>query len=251
MMGQGTGQRSNLTMNHGSYYLDTTVSAKVQGATGATNLNVFLKDQSYYVYLLYAKASTHQQYSLYIGKNYSEADALAKVTTGLVNPFKGTKPVFIPGTGSTPEWITSKTYDPKTGFITVAIDLAEQESIFEKDLSDSCRPETYCSVHTDGMCGCKPGSNCKHNSVCSWGPKQPDCPVAGCFGFAVKMPSDFDSSKFAKPIATPKPIHFSGDSGSDPYFASGNIVFYNVPEKVSGAQCFYSKPPTGSADDTQ
>ena len=189
MMGQGTGQRSNLTMNHGSYYLDTTVSAAVQRTAGAGNLNVFLKDQSYYVYLLYAKTSTHQQYSMYIGKGIEEDAALAEVTTGLVNPFKGTKPVFIPGAGSTSDWITGKTYDPKTGFITVTIDLSKQGPIFAADRVDSCRPESYCSVRNDGSCGCKAGSNCKHNAVCSWGPKQPDCPVGGCFGFAVKCPA--------------------------------------------------------------
>ena len=53
MMGQSLGQRSTLTMNHGSYYLDTTLPAEVQGATppggGTTpsNLNVFAASQSY------------------------------------------------------------------------------------------------------------------------------------------------------------------------------------------------------------
>ena len=248
MMGQGTGQRSNLTMNHGSYYLDTTVSAAVQRTAGAGNLNVFLKDQSYYVYLLYAKTSTHQQYSMYIGKGIEEDAALAEVTTGLVNPFKGTKPVFIPGAGSTSDWITGKTYDPKTGFITVTIDLSKQGPIFAADRAVfmSARELLQRAQLTDRAV-CKAGSNCKHNAVCSWGPKQPiNCPVGGCFGFAVKMPSNFDSSKFTKPLAAPKPIHFSGDSGSDSYFAPGNVTFVNVSQDISGAQCFYSKPPEGT-----
>ena len=32
MMGQSLGQRSTLTMNHGSYYIDTTVPLDVQEA---------------------------------------------------------------------------------------------------------------------------------------------------------------------------------------------------------------------------
>src|SRR6202012_2063517 len=39
MMGQGTGQRSNMTLNHGSYYIDTTVSLDDQKVP---NPNVFL-----------------------------------------------------------------------------------------------------------------------------------------------------------------------------------------------------------------
>ena len=42
MMGQNTFQRSGLTVNHGVYYVDTTVSKNTQTNAGAESVNTFV-----------------------------------------------------------------------------------------------------------------------------------------------------------------------------------------------------------------
>ncbi len=249
MMGQNGGQRSNLTMNHGGYYIDTTVPLGVQtgppppGGTQVTNPNVFAAGQSYYVYVLYAKSSLHQTYTMYIGTLPKKEDGKATVQTGTVDPSAGTTPTFNPGTiDGSPDWIT-KDYDPDTGILSVTIDLKGQTSVFDADRPKFCQPASYCSVHSDGSCGCKGGSSCKEDSICSWGPKELDCPVAGCFGFSVTLPDSFMLEAAALP--PPTPVLFT--SGEPGYFKPGNLKFYNVGEDVAGS-CHYDTPPdTASA----
>jgi hypothetical protein len=234
MMGQATGQRSTMSMSHGSYYVDTTVPAATQGYS-----NVFQAGQTYWFYVLYAKPSLHQTYSMYIGKNLSENDAVALVQTGLMEP---THNVFTPGLGpdATSDWITAKNYDPSTGVLSIIIDLGEQSNVLTKDKVNFCQPTSYCSYINDS-CQCNPNnSECKDNSVCSWGTKEIDCPVAGCFAFSVKMPDGFQTG--GAPIPPPDPVLFSKGADSS-YFAS--VAFTNVPSSISGEACYYPTPPPG------
>lgn len=236
MMGQATGQRSVMTVNHGNYYIDTTVSA---GEQPVPDKNVFLPGQPYYIYLLYATPETKQTYSLYIGK-VSDQEAMASVVPGIVNIDTAKYEFAAKPAGN---WIT-KTYDRDNGVLSVTIDLSGQADVFKDDRPLFCQPQSYCSVQSDGSCGCAPGSNCTENSVCAWSTKDLDCPLAGCFGFSVTMPSDFSAVK--QRDLPPAPIRFAGDPGSDPYFAPGTTSFYNVDESVSGKQCFYPNPPQAS-----
>jgi hypothetical protein len=64
--------------------------------------------------------------------------------------------------------------------------------------------------------------------------QQANCPVAGCFGFSITMPSGFEAAK--QTDLPPAPIHFVGDPGGDPYFDKGTIQFYNEDQSISGAQ---------------
>jgi hypothetical protein len=252
MQSQATGQRSNLTMNHGSYYIDSTVPLATQlgSNTGPDTKpiaypNVFLAGHAYYIYVLYAKPSLHQTYSMYIGTGLSSAAGEGAIATGIVNPFPGTTPTFTAGTGSSPDWITAKTYDPTTGVVSVTIDLSQQTSVFNAVQSQFCQPTTYCSANSDGSCGCKAGTSCvAADSVCSWGPKEIDCPPAGCFGFSITLPASFQTATTTQPIPPPAPVLFS--NSGDPYFAPGNIQFSNVPESVAGS-CYYPTPPTAQA----
>ena len=70
MMGQETGQRSSLTVNHGTYYVDTTVGKDRQLAcTGAPCvINLFKKNETYYLFLIFARDTTEQIYRFYVGK---------------------------------------------------------------------------------------------------------------------------------------------------------------------------------------
>ena len=173
------------------------------------NPNVFVASQSYYIYVLYSKPSLHQTYSLYIGTGLSQAAAFATVTTGIVTPWDGLPITFAAGTfNGSPDWIQSKTYNATTGVLSVTMDLGEQTSVFSAAQADSCQPASYCSVHSDGSCGCKPGSSCTGRFRLLLGNKEIDCPSAGCFGFSVTLPSTFQTATAAQPIPPPAPVLF-------------------------------------------
>jgi hypothetical protein len=234
MMGQGTGQRSNMTLNHGSYYIDTTVPHEQQRVE---NPNVFLAGHEYYLYFLYATSHFHQTYSLYIGK-VDEQEGLNAVKVGRVGVDSG-KYTFEPKPGG--DWVSNKTYDPKTGLLTVTVDLSGHQKEFNDDRPDFCQPKSYCSYKpATNSCGCKPGSNCKEDSVCNWAVKDIDCPIAGCFGLSITMPRTFEAVK--QPGLPPPPVRYVGDSESDPFFRIGHVTFDNASEEIAGA-CRYPAPP--------
>jgi hypothetical protein len=237
MMGQGNGQRSTMTVNHGNYYIDTTLSGTDQQSTGATTTNVFLPNRQYEIYFIYATPKTHQTYSLYIGK-VTQEEAMAAVKPGTVDISTDSFPFTANPSGN---WVTNKTYDTTTGILTVTVDLAQQAAVFNTDRPQFCQPTTYCSIQGDGSCGHKNTDGTVDASVCGWSNKEIDCPIAGCFGFSVTMPPGFVAGKQAN--LPPAPIHFVGDPGSDPYFAPGKVQFYNVDQSISGAQCRYDMPP--------
>ena len=69
MMGQNTFQRSGLTVNHGVYYIDTTVSKQTEVNAGAQSVNVFVAGGKYDLFFLYTKPHTQQIYKLFVGQN--------------------------------------------------------------------------------------------------------------------------------------------------------------------------------------
>ncbi len=77
LMGQSKFQRSSLTTNNNTYYIDTTPSKNAQlnppGINpGISHVNVFIKNQTYYVFLLFAKFTTKQTYDLYVGPGFNK-----------------------------------------------------------------------------------------------------------------------------------------------------------------------------------
>ena len=76
MGGQSTYQRSTLTANHGTYYLDTSVSLNTQNTENFTtetpiSVNVFKGGQTYYMFFLYTKPETQQTYQIYVGPGFT------------------------------------------------------------------------------------------------------------------------------------------------------------------------------------
>ena len=282
MMGQSTGQRSTLTINHGRFYMDTSNNCTVQNPGGNppgsgnppgclpyqlpngkpqvdVGVSVFEPGQTYYVYFIYGRASTYLTFDIYLGPN----DETGKWA---VSPIKGVfdgEPYEFCTVGSGPPcnmtgeqpWLLTPTYDRAKNVLTVTVDLSKSTIVqdFSSELAKSCQPLTYCAV-TNNVCGCKPGTNCKEEKVgnqivgpCTWGPKDPDCPDTGCYGFSFTMPSDWPGPP-AQHVDPPDGVLFST---GDPYFTldyndSGkpNVNFGAVnPGKFGqGSQCDYRMP---------
>ena len=243
MMGQNNAQRSTLTLNHAQYYLDTTVPGVNQtpppGSGLPQRLTVFQPNQNYYVFFLFATNSTRQTYSLYIGAGLSQSQAKAAITPARVTTPDDSFPMTPDPSGT---WATFNSYDATTGVLTVNVDLSEAADLEPQNRGAFCQPTSFCSWNpAANSCGCKPGSGCTDDQICSYGTKDIDCPVAGCYAFNIAMPAGFATAPPTQPILPPLPIAF--DDADPPYFHQGTVTFANAPESVAG-ECHYPAPPT-------
>ena len=240
MLGQGNGQRSTLTINHGRYYIDTSYDCANQGGciappTDRHGNSVFLKDHSYYVYFIYGRQSTRLTFDIYLGPNdetnkWKVAAVRGKFDTDTFD-FKAV---------DNAAWIGPPAFKYEDGksILTVPVDLSKSSiaTEFQNAMKDSCAPSTYCELKADKKtCGCKAGSGCKDEDVCTWGPKDPDCPEEGCYGFVFTMPDDFVVP--AQPVTPPAPEKFTDIT----YFEGDNVVFNALDLGKFGqdSQCDY------------
>ena len=256
MMGEATGQRSTLTVNHGLYYIDDQVGRQAQMAAGATNLNVYLRGQVYYTYFLYAKSSLNQSYQMFVGYGLNKQQVIASVQPYRVDT-STLAYVFTPAQGAS---FLTVSYDDRplptgTGLVTISVNLNAYESDFDNSKVNFCRPASYCQAQgspPNTTCVCNPKNpDCTDNSVCSWAIKDIDCPNTGsgnparegCFAFGITLPGTFQTD-IAKPAA-PGKFKCDPQNPNIPcdknYAANWTIPFeINVP---GGAQCTYSAPP--------
>jgi hypothetical protein len=251
MMGENNAQRSVLTLNHAQYYMDTTLSDTTQvtpppGSNQFTpqvqNVNVFQAGQTYTVFFLFAKQSTQQTYSFNVGTGLSTAQVKAVVQDVRVGIPSDN---FVTTTVASGTWATVPTggYDSTTGILTVDVTLSGLNDLNPQDASRAayCQPTTYCSWNSStSSCGCKAGSGCTDDQVCSYATKDIDCPADGCYGFSITMPSGFQTAATGSPVSPPMPILFTA---ADPYFASGGTIFAAGTQTVAGA-CTYTTTPT-------
>ncbi len=230
MMGQVSAQRSVLTLNHGNYYIDTSVPLSVQNPNnGGRQVNVFLANQKYDFFFLFAGNSAKQTYSMYIGKGLTQAEAQGVIQTGRM-PIPDNS--FIFDTSQTGSWATFGGYNETTGVLTINIDLSQQEDLEVKNRGAFCQPTTYCTWNSStSTCGCNKAGGCIDDRVCALATKELDCPVAGCYGFRITMPGNFAAVQ--QPI--PAPTTFS-----DPYFNGvtfgggaepGNCAYDPIPKQ--------------------
>jgi len=211
MMGMGFSQRSMLTVNGGTYYIDTTVSEGTQkkgsgGPSPITSLNVFEPTGTYYLFFVYANELTKQKYQIYIGKGISDFDT---------NMSKYIKPVRVDIRGDDLKfqedgviWNGLKPkYESTSGILTVGTDFSEFRSNFDQTFGDYCRPKSFCKL-VNGTCQSSLGTNDPfHNEsqrICETvAGKDIDCPLfqfngptgklPGCVGVKVTLG---DSSQF-------------------------------------------------------
>jgi hypothetical protein len=243
MAGQAVSQRSTLSVNHGTYYMDTTVSETTQRAGGSDSLiNVFMGDHTYYTFLLFAKPkpddplkgppATKQVYKMYIG-----VDDFDKDTD--VYPVRAEIEAAPPTFDSSDMPMTT---DYTNGILTVTLDMSfdEFKTNYKKVAEGKCQPRTFCSWN-GSTCGC--GLDSKDTlykqcqAVCStWTNKDVDCPDGGCYGFAVKFPHDFAAKDQFTP---PTPDCYPNNT-------DWNVKF-SPAGKLKATSCYYaSTPPTGT-----
>jgi len=254
MMGQDTAQRSTLSLNHGAYYIDTTQDCTAQGGCPKCTKyapngecetyenryrpSIFLSGHTYYVYFVYATATTHQTYDIYVGPGTNDAELNVTAITVDPNGYKF-------GTPSDPSFIKpvhNNYYDGKS-LLSIDVDLSGQQAAFTASQPKFCKPQSYCTPKGNS-CVCKnPASGC-NDSDCAWGPNDIDCPIDPknpngmlCFGFSFTMPPNFT----AKPLA-PADDLFVRYTTND-YFMNGNVTFVNGKSVSPNDQCVYSPPP--------
>ena len=255
LMGQDKYQRSSLTTNNNRYYVDTTPSINVQDKPNATfpvtSINVFEAKKIYYLFLLFAKATTKQTYDLYVGPGFDTTDQnqlwLTRVQLPAEYNFNKVGPI--------PDAKDNVSYNSATGVLSVTLDMSKVTG-FTEDYKDAqknqCQPKTFCkwvgNVIGGDNCQCaasifSPPSatfqadECSSKKgICSWATADVDCPEGGCIGFGVKMTDGFQPSE-SPPFPAPTTQPFPSDSNS-PWAAP-----FTSPVDNSDA-CKYPNPPT-------
>ena len=247
MSGQATGQRSTLTANGATYYIDTTVSEATQKAALANDpakrppkLNVFESGKTYYAFLLFARSTTKQTYQLYVGDGFNPDTDVSAVRANVTGV-----PVTFPTTITPWPWAKP---DYTNGVLTVTLDMSAAPLNFKTNYDttrkQSCLPESFCSPSGEGdqlQCKCSDQlktsdpqlfAECQkdNDAICSWAVKDVDCPDGGCYGFAVKL----GTLKYDQvPDVRPAPKLFTDDQAN---FSTYWKVFFQdaAPPDLAG-----------------
>lgn len=212
MMGQNTGQRASLTVDHGTYYLDTTVSEATQLGAGCQEpgssicrVNVFKPNQSYYLFLIFAKPDTEQTYRFYVG----DAGDFDPSSIQMVRARLSTNPVqFDENLGPLPpgraRWLNTNQAD-SNGVVEVTVSLADLPggvAAFEQGRMDKCQPKSFCHIGRANQCV---ANDSRYDDVCAWAGLDQDCPAGGCFGIKFTLPAGFSTREPGDPRPDPRP----------------------------------------------
>jgi hypothetical protein len=239
MAGMALSQRSMMTLNNATYYIDTTVSQAEQ-AKSASHLNVFKTGDTYYVFFLYAKPNTKQTYQIYVGQRLNIGNKTQVGDVGIVRAnISGLPITFTPGPVDWGSVGWTKSYDSRTGILTVTADLSSFANEFTDTKNDFCQPPTFCTL-TGNTCGCSPSlpsdqlAACQAGNICGkWAGKDIDCPKGGCLGFSFKLPPGFIADNKGSILQTngghrPAPVCF-------PNAAPWNISLTHASADVAGS----------------
>lgn len=228
MMGQATGQRSSLTVNHGTYYLDTTVPkaeqmvfvnktvnpyrkdtcSDVTPASQECNISVFKGGGVYYVFMIYAKPDTEVKYRFYVGPGKTN-DPVTELQLKLVQADIAPNPVkFTDGVAMKADRVKWFNNNKEAGVVEVTLAASDLEGFADKMRAvrkKHCQPASYCAWDdsvTDSLKACKQctqldsAGNCTSlgsTDVCGWAVADPHCAEGGCVGIKFTMPSGFQS----------------------------------------------------------
>ncbi|MEJ0019962.1 MAG: hypothetical protein WDN25_26110 [Acetobacteraceae bacterium] len=276
MAGAATWQRNIMTVNNGKYYIDTTRSPlfqrrtnalgiptdqnatyvecdvkKINGSCEPRSINTFLKDQTYYLFLLFTKADTKQTYQVYVGENF-KLDSVKGIR------FTGRGVSFVKETWDMPvEWKPTmiKGADGKLDVMQITLDFSKVTVPLDpkKAGNEACQPLTFCKSGGEAGCGCNvdpkdprllinPSFKRWCEQTCKeWAVKDLDCPEIGCLGISFTMPSDFEAKNQYK---RPQPEEFPSLE-TDPVWK--NVSFIPTkegPDANAGGTCYYAKDNT-------
>jgi hypothetical protein len=261
MAGMNKAVRETLTINNGTYYLDTAVPYDVQKAekfspSSKEFFNAFKGGETYNVFFVYAKKSTKQTYQIYMGTDATADD---------IKPIQVKIPGAIdPGDFSAPDGFLTK--DVKTtkvtGIINVTIDFSTVASLLAPTAANGlCVPVSFCTA--DGATGCKASDALKNSPlakidaalpteaqrVCStWAIKDLDCPKGGCLGFSFKIRDTGFEANATVDKPTPRrpfPEIFPMDDKDQgiPNWLVEFLPTHTAPDNGIGGQCHYQKIP--------
>jgi len=267
MAGANLYQRETLTVNHGIYYVDTSVKiqtqqgAEVFSRPQANDFNLFEAAQTYYMFFLYAKKETHQTYQIYVGNSFNTASMLKAVRGSLVNA-----PVIFSdykdGAGNPqphPSWLTTPANPvDANGVLTVSIDFTGLTEL-DPSAANLCKPSSFCKADgaTCRTTLAKEGGNspavkadkalwAEADAVCrTWAVKDLDCPEKGCLGFAFTLPGDFKAEDQGQ-AARPSPKPFPAAAKNDPNWPQFLDTALPPDSEASAdpGSCHYSEIPT-------
>jgi cell migration-inducing and hyaluronan-binding protein len=255
MAGQNMYQRHTLTLNNGTYYVDTSIPLGTQQnepfttKTGdSRDVNVFEPGQTYYVFFLYAKPSTQQIYQIYVG------DGFDKATIQAVRGKLATAPIKFDQDSNAPPWFTVGEFKNKV--VTVTVDFTRLTDEQKKELlpqtrsNGMCEPKTFCDWESANSSTClsnlvetgpkkdpllvaNPALKKEANAVCqNWAVKDLDCPNAGCFGFSFKLnETSFKADGSGQGLRP--------DPGDFPAWTTKFAITDQPPDNTSGGQCYY------------
>jgi hypothetical protein len=279
MAGENFYQRNTLTVNHGTYFLDTSVPRAVQYGDPTTktpgeifndvtpcdiadkdhckprSVNVFKAGETYYVFFLYAKQSTEQTYQIYVGEGF-DTNTVKGVRIGM-----NVAPVSLAETFATrPPWLSQPAVSG--GILTVNVNF-NGVSELDPTPDNLCQPKTFCRKdETNGKCVsalvndgadkdplliANADLEKQADSICgTWAVKGLDCPKAGCLGFSFTLPGTFTAAAtIAGPTPhRPKPGEFPSEK---PEWLTKFDSTATVPDNATGGACFYPRPLPGNA----
>ena len=218
LMGQDQAQRSGLTVNNSTYYIDTTLDPAGQTAPPrAMTSNEFQKNQTYYTYFLFAKPNTKQTYQIYVGKDptWDPTQNVQMVRADVTSfPYQfedGTWPAGIWGRAAADGG--GNGYNASTGIETITVNMngyADFMTDYNTSKANECQPASFCKP-VSGKCTCQLDSGDPNfndcQSICTnWANKDVQCPAEKCFGFSVTLSPDFATipkSESSRPQPTP------------------------------------------------
>ena len=218
LMGQDQSQRSGLTVNNGTYYIDTTVGPD----TDPGRSNIFQPNHTYYTYFLFAKPNTKQTYQIYVGKSQTWDP---KKNVHMVRAEFPSFP-YVFNQGKWPaQWKRDASdgpgvgYDPTTGIETLTVDMngyADFKTDYDLSKATECAPAGFCAPNDDKVCTCQLDAtdplfnDCQY--VCSnWANRDVKCPNDKCFGFSVQLSSKFETIPKGEPRPQAAPTCFPND----------------------------------------
>ncbi|MCK9634937.1 MAG: hypothetical protein M0R41_01485 [Methylobacter tundripaludum] len=214
-MGAGIGAAPGLTMNQGTYYIDTNAVA-LNGSVPAPFVNAnFTAGASYLIHHLYAAGNSKTTYQVYVGPNYVPGSGQwVRIDPHVQN--NGLQVTPAPVSSS----YGSSSYDGTSGILTVTLDNGTVASDYAFPTSavpeDACFPSNLCQIESGNnpqkctVSDTFPEPDLKESikSVCNYwssrttgqsadGVYLNDCPRGGCIGFSFTLPAGFTAVPYA------------------------------------------------------